>query len=169
MHQCVSRISGHPCIALYNLGGYYFAGKGVEQSFENASECFQQAADIGFAPCRSSSGMPRSGHSGFVVRTGYFFQIPCINNAWINSVHFVTLLSCYFALHACMQVNLGTLETCTIYNGLGVTTNQGQIKDKAKQRVLYKLAADTLGLLSILPFFYYPRCCLLFKKLFKHN
>ncbi len=26
MHQCVSRISCHP-IALYNLGGHYFAGK----------------------------------------------------------------------------------------------------------------------------------------------
>ncbi len=51
MHRCVSRISGHP-IALYNLGGHYFAGKGVEQSFEKASESFQQAANIGFAPAQ---------------------------------------------------------------------------------------------------------------------
>ena len=37
-----------PHIALYNLGGHYFAGKGVEQSFEKASESSnkQQILDL---------------------------------------------------------------------------------------------------------------------------
>lgn len=42
---------GHP-IALYNMGGHYFAGKGVEQSFDKAAEYFQLAADVGFAPAQ---------------------------------------------------------------------------------------------------------------------
>ena len=43
--------SGLP-VALYNVGGHYFAGKGVEHSFKKAVEYYQQAADMGFAPAQ---------------------------------------------------------------------------------------------------------------------
>jgi TPR repeat protein len=39
-------------VALYNVGGHYFAGKGVELSFKKAVEYYQQAADMGFAPAQ---------------------------------------------------------------------------------------------------------------------
>ena len=42
---------GHP-IALYNLGGHYFAGKGVEQSFEKAAGYYKRAAAVGFTPAQ---------------------------------------------------------------------------------------------------------------------
>ena len=43
--------AGHP-VALYNVGGHYFAGKGVGLSFKKAAEYFQKAADLGFAPAQ---------------------------------------------------------------------------------------------------------------------
>lgn len=39
-------------VALYNVGGHYFAGKGVELSFKKAADYYQQAADMGFAPAQ---------------------------------------------------------------------------------------------------------------------
>ena len=35
-------------IALYNVGTHYFAGKGVELSFEKAAEYFEKAAILQF-------------------------------------------------------------------------------------------------------------------------
>ena len=58
MPECMSCVQlpqrfpvGHP-IALYNLGGHYFAGKGVEQSFEQAAEYYERAAAVGFTPAQ---------------------------------------------------------------------------------------------------------------------
>ena len=42
-------------MALYNVGGHYFAGKGVELSFEKAAEYYRKAADQGFPPAQVSS------------------------------------------------------------------------------------------------------------------
>ena len=39
-------------MALYNVGGHYFAGKGVELSFKKAADYYQQATDMGFAPAQ---------------------------------------------------------------------------------------------------------------------
>ena len=44
-------LTGLP-VALYNVGGHYFAGKGVELSFKKAADYYQQAADLGFAPAQ---------------------------------------------------------------------------------------------------------------------
>ncbi len=38
--------------AIYNIGTHYFAGKGVEHSFDKAIEYFQKASDLGFAPAQ---------------------------------------------------------------------------------------------------------------------
>ena len=48
---CTLLHTGLP-IALYNVGGHYFAGKGVEHSFKKAAEYYQQAADQGFTPAQ---------------------------------------------------------------------------------------------------------------------
>ena len=42
-------------MALYNVGGHYFAGKGVELSFEKAAEYYKKAADQGFPPAQVSN------------------------------------------------------------------------------------------------------------------
>ena len=39
-------------MALYNVGGHYFAGKGVGLNFEKAAEYYQEAAKLGFAPAQ---------------------------------------------------------------------------------------------------------------------
>lgn len=39
-------------MALYNVGGHYFAGKGVELNFEKAAQCYKEAAKLGFAPAQ---------------------------------------------------------------------------------------------------------------------
>ena len=39
-------------MALYNVGGHYFAGKGVELSFEKAAEYYRKAAKLAFAPAQ---------------------------------------------------------------------------------------------------------------------
>ena len=49
--MCV--VPGLP-VALYNVGGHYFAGKGVELSFQKAADYYQQSADKGFAPAQVS-------------------------------------------------------------------------------------------------------------------
>ena len=41
-------------MALYNVGGHYFAGKGVELSFKRAADYYQQAVDKGFSPAQVS-------------------------------------------------------------------------------------------------------------------
>ena len=43
-------------VAIYNVGGHYFAGKGVELSFKKAADYYQQAADLGFAPAQVRKG-----------------------------------------------------------------------------------------------------------------
>ena len=48
-------ISGNP-VALYNVGGHYFAGKGVEHSFEKAAENYEKAAVLGFPPAQVNLG-----------------------------------------------------------------------------------------------------------------
>ena len=47
----VLQLLGLP-VALYNVGGHYFAGKGVELSFKKAADYYQKAADMGFAPAQ---------------------------------------------------------------------------------------------------------------------
>ena len=37
---------------VHNVATHYFAGKGVQHSFEKAAEYFQKASDIGFAPAQ---------------------------------------------------------------------------------------------------------------------
>lgn len=39
-------------MALYNVGTHYFAGKGVELSFEKAAEYFEKAAILQFPPAQ---------------------------------------------------------------------------------------------------------------------
>ena len=39
-------------MALYNIGGHYFSGKGVELSFTKAAEYYHKAAAQGFAPAQ---------------------------------------------------------------------------------------------------------------------
>lgn len=43
-------------LAYHNLGTHYFLGKGAEQSFQKAIECFQHAAEQGFAPASFNLG-----------------------------------------------------------------------------------------------------------------
>ena len=42
---------GNP-VALYNVGGHYFAGKGVELSFEKAADYYRRAAKLAFTPAQ---------------------------------------------------------------------------------------------------------------------
>ena len=39
-------------VALYNVGGHYFAGKWVGLNFEKAAKYYQEAAKLGFAPAQ---------------------------------------------------------------------------------------------------------------------
>ena len=39
-------------VALYNVATHYFAGKGVELSFEKAAEYFEKAAILQFPPAQ---------------------------------------------------------------------------------------------------------------------
>ena len=48
---CFPHTVGVP-VAVFNVGGHYFAGKGVHQSFEEAAKYYQKAADLGFTPAQ---------------------------------------------------------------------------------------------------------------------
>ena len=65
-------LTGLP-VALYNVGGHYFAGKGVELSFKKAAEYYQQAADMGFAPAqvatRRRKRFLKASNDGFLCET----------------------------------------------------------------------------------------------------
>ena len=56
---CITTYSvcaGNP-LALYNVGGHYFAGKGVGLSFQKAAEFYRKAAEVGFTPAQVGNTM----------------------------------------------------------------------------------------------------------------
>ena len=112
-----SAFAPHPspglAVALYNVGGHYFAGKGVELSFHKAAEYYQIAANKGFAPAQ-------------VRKTS-------MGSTSLSLSLFSSISSLSLSLPPSIQVNLGNMY----YNGLGVPKN----RDRAKQ--LYKMAAES--------------------------
>lgn len=119
-------------MALYNVGGHYFAGKGVELSFQKAAEYYKSAADKGFAPAqvrqRFMSTVPSSlpSHSPSFPPLSFTFLRPTLPLPPLYLPHSPLSLS-----PPC-QVNLGNMY----YSGLGVPKS----RERAKQ--LYKMAAD---------------------------
>ena len=71
---CVIFLADNP-VALYNVGAQYFAGKGVELSFERAAEYFEKAAILQFPPAQVGEQIILQP----LPPNSYYIATPCYN------------------------------------------------------------------------------------------